>query len=189
MQLEQENEYLNDDIGEIVLMGQHYVYRIRGRNYDGPQTPNACGIWAVRRKLRHMHHLGRYGIQEDAWYRDSDEQIRLILAAIPGLPEEEFSLIIGRSGFIYQSAVVRLQTHYGIAPENAEVHSYNVRNAAYHGNTFREVLYVYDPVYIEWSRTSDYGHRENRPLTINDHGFIYNFDTLDSLECRVMYRN
>ncbi|MDR1087271.1 MAG: hypothetical protein LBL16_03405 [Endomicrobium sp.] len=188
MQLEQEDEYLNDEIGEVVLDSAHYVYRVRGRNYDGHQTLNACGIWAVRRKLRHMRHLGRYGIEENAWYVDSDKQIRAILSLIPEMPQEERPLIEG-NGFIYHCAIVRLQIYYGIAPENTEVRGYNVKNAAYHGNVFSEALYVYDPAYLEWSKTSDYGYQRNRSPDINDHGFTYNFEMLESLGCRVMYRD
>ncbi|MDR1474770.1 MAG: hypothetical protein LBS38_03715 [Endomicrobium sp.] len=182
--LEQENEYLDDAIGEIVFMGQHYVYRVGRRNYDGPQTANACGIWAVRRKLRHMHHLGTYGIQEDAWYRDSDEQIRIILAGIQNLPEEEFHLIIKRSGVIYHCAVLRLQIYYGIAPENAEVHAYNFTRRHSH-TSIREVLFAYNPNYsLFLSNQNLYSAYCN---DLDTHGFAYTDAGAESLDCIALY--
>lgn len=80
MQLEKENNYLTAPLGEVVRIPGHFVYLVNGRRLDGKQTCNACDIWAVRRKLRHMILSGKYEYTpKDAWYRDSDATIRLMM--------------------------------------------------------------------------------------------------------------
>ncbi|GHT36377.1 hypothetical protein AGMMS49593_01040 [Endomicrobiia bacterium] len=118
MQLENESEYLDERLGEIILRTSgdngHFVYKVNGKNYDdGDQTTNSCGIWAVRRKLRHMRHLGMDGIPENAWYRYSDSQMREFIGAAEG-KQLEVSLI------------VLLQMISGIKEDNAQVRIFDL---------------------------------------------------------------
>jgi hypothetical protein len=148
MQIHQETSYLNEPLGQIVnINGCHYVYRVNGIDYDGLQTTNDCGPMAIRRKLRHMHHLG-YNIDPDAWYRDSGRTMRNMLIKFlkDDLPKEELQLIQG-DGFIYSAAIVRLQMFYGIEPLYATIYTQNMSYFHAKGGYFKEVLFIYDPGY------------------------------------------
>ncbi|MDR2437152.1 MAG: hypothetical protein LBD17_03685 [Endomicrobium sp.] len=124
MQLEKENDYLDEPIGQIVWVPGHYMYEVNGRRYDGIQTINACAIWAVRRILRHMILSGKYpSIAQDAWYRDSDSAIRQRIgdwAAMynPGEDERDAR----GTGQIVPSFTVLLQKYYGIPDEQNSVY-------------------------------------------------------------------
>ncbi|GHT45438.1 hypothetical protein AGMMS49936_02660 [Endomicrobiia bacterium] len=118
MQLENESEYLDERLGEIILRTSgdngHFVYKVNGKNYDdGAQTTNSCGIWALRRKLRHMRHLGMDGIPENAWYRYSDSQMREFVGAAE---EEQLEV----------SLIVLLQMKSGIKEDNAQVRIFDL---------------------------------------------------------------
>ncbi|GHT50284.1 hypothetical protein AGMMS49990_02400 [Endomicrobiia bacterium] len=107
---------LGDNLGEIVLKSEHFVYRVNGNDYDNSnkaQTEYSCGIWAVRRKLRHMYHLGTYDILGDAWYRESDKEMRQRIGAVNG------KMISGEN-------IILLQTKFGIKEDNAEVHGFDI---------------------------------------------------------------
>jgi hypothetical protein len=133
MQLEKENNYLDEPIGQIVWVPGHYMYEVNGRRYDGIQTTNACAIWAVRRILRHMIVSGKYpDIAQDTWYRDSDHAIRQLIgnwAAIynPGGADEQDARGTGQ---IVPSFTILLQKHYGIPYE---------QNSVYYDGTVRDL--------------------------------------------------
>jgi hypothetical protein len=117
MQLENENDYLATPIGEVHFNGGHYTYFVNGRERDGDQTTNACGIWAVRRFLRHAHALGLWGIPEDAWYRLSDRQIRDLIAYnrwylvnAAGITEAE----VRGNETLDVGSIIGLQAYFGI---------------------------------------------------------------------------
>jgi hypothetical protein len=111
MQLERENDYLTAPIGEVVRIPGHFVYFVDGKRRDGRQTCNACGIWAVRRKLRHMILSGKYkDISNDAWYRDSDAAIRQKLSEVTFNEPSQ----IRKNGEIDSQLIVWLQRYYGI---------------------------------------------------------------------------
>jgi hypothetical protein len=180
--LEQETDYLNDDIGEIVLEKGHYAYRVKGMDYSGQQTINSCGIWAVRRKLRHMYHLKVYAIEENAWYKDSDEEMRSRLANLDDdIPKEELNRISG-NGFIYECGIVRLQILYGISFDYAKVYAYNVTNT--YSNT-KEALFVYAPLHCLYlaSKRMYTTYDSDFSTPPDTGGFVYDDTAAESLGC------
>jgi hypothetical protein len=185
---EVEQKYGGKLIGKIVLLHNiHYVYRVDGIDCDGYQTINACGIWAWRRKMAHIIYTQDrcYGshIRKDTWFKYSDREIRTTIAAFQNVPGEELILING-TGFIYHSAIVMLQIHFGIDPAYAEVLAIDAPGIPPYPS-FRNVLYIYDRRFCAWAN----GHPDMpRPIT-DDHGFFpYDFDQADSLNCRALYR-
>jgi hypothetical protein len=118
LQIKKEVGYLKDFVGKIIWLPGHFVYQVKGVNYDGYQTINACGIWSVRRKLRHMEYLKIFGIQKGVWYNMSDRQIRNLLATqmFNGHSmclNEDIPDIEG-TGFLSCESLVNLQQYYGI---------------------------------------------------------------------------
>ncbi|GHT73372.1 hypothetical protein AGMMS50222_00760 [Endomicrobiia bacterium] len=175
MQLEKENEYLDNPLGEILYFPMHFVYRVNGKNYDGAQTGNSCGIWAVRRKLRHMHYLGNYGIPADAWYSKSDMEMRQIIESVSGERAKEGEML-------YDTDIVRLQTEFGINEDNAEVHGINCKVS---GIFFKELFYVYNQQESE----DDPDLAESYHKGGNIHGFDYdNWGPTTVSWCRVYYK-
>ncbi|MDR2399864.1 MAG: hypothetical protein LBD61_05500 [Endomicrobium sp.] len=141
MQLENENDYLDAPIGVIKYRNKHYTYFVNNRDYDGQQTANACGIWAVRRKLRHIASKNIPGINSDAWWRLTDAQIREILGThmlnghlmslAENIPDNQ------QNGIISTEAIVNLQLYFGLQPEDCtviapnEISSLNPKGVSY----------------------------------------------------------
>ncbi|MDR1087492.1 MAG: hypothetical protein LBL16_04610 [Endomicrobium sp.] len=125
MQLESENDYLAAPTGVIRYSRRHYTYFVNNRNYDGQQTTNACGIWAVRRKLRHMARQNTPGVDGDAWWRLTDAQIRTILGNdmsnghLMSLAENIRDN--QQNGIISTEAIVNLQLYFGLQPVDCTV--------------------------------------------------------------------
>ncbi|MDR2437677.1 MAG: hypothetical protein LBD17_06435 [Endomicrobium sp.] len=131
-QLEREFDYLEFHVGEIVYIDYHYVYCVVFKDghkkcYDGYQTKNACGIWAVRRKLRHMAFKGQ--AQKDAWIKLSDAQVRNILVSqsIDGheMVDSHDKADTEGTGILPCEAVVNLQRFLGVPQDKCKVISYH----------------------------------------------------------------
>jgi hypothetical protein len=70
-------EHFGEDIGCVVLENGHYYYKDSKKNHDGPQTPNNCGIYALKRLL---FVLGKKGIiDKNLWYEHTDQELRAFL--------------------------------------------------------------------------------------------------------------
>jgi hypothetical protein len=118
-QIESEN-YAGLPLGEVERIRDHYVHSVRGERRDSRyQTPNSCLIWAIRRKLRHMHVLGTHGIPENAWYKDSYRDIRNIIAThiLKGhrmCADGDIADALSGVGTLAPEAGVNLQLFFGI---------------------------------------------------------------------------
>ncbi|GHT33126.1 hypothetical protein AGMMS49592_1120 [Endomicrobiia bacterium] len=119
-----------------------------------------------------MHHLGT-GISEDAWYKDSDEEMRQIVARIcqyDGQPADRPGKML--SG----TEIVHLQLEFGIDKDNAKVRSINYSFTG--GDIFKEVLLVYD-------QESENRGSESYFKGGNFHGFDYDRWAPTELGCCV----
>ncbi|GHT41988.1 hypothetical protein AGMMS49921_06150 [Endomicrobiia bacterium] len=55
MKLENENEYLDERLGKIILRTNgddgHFVYKVNGKNYGGAQTTILAGYMGSKKKI------------------------------------------------------------------------------------------------------------------------------------------
>jgi hypothetical protein len=73
-----EKEDFDEEIGCVMWHNGHFWYRDRKRDHDGLQTPNNCGLYAIKRLL---FVLGKHGrVAENLWYKHTDQDLRDKLA-------------------------------------------------------------------------------------------------------------
>jgi hypothetical protein len=101
---------------EIMFNGGHFYYE----GFDVGQTPGNCGIYAVRRKLKHMYDLNML-TDETAWYRLSDKQMRDLIATGPNVDPAINRDYVYRGEHLDCEDIVNLQIYMGIPIENCSV--------------------------------------------------------------------
>jgi hypothetical protein len=111
-----EKENYGPVLRDIMFNGGHFYYE----GFDFGQTPNNCGIYAVRRKLKQMYDLDMLA-DKRAWYRLSDSQMRNLIATGPNAdPEIDRRYVYGGESLACED-IVNLQIYMSIPLENCSL--------------------------------------------------------------------
>jgi hypothetical protein len=111
-----ERENYETILREIMFNGGHFYYD----GFDVGQTPGNCGIYALRRKLKHMYELHMLA-DETAWYRLSDRQMRDLIVNGPNADPTIDRGYIYRGEILDCEDIVNLQIYMEIPIEDCSV--------------------------------------------------------------------
>jgi hypothetical protein len=101
---------------EIMFNGGHFYYE----GFDVGETSNNCGIYAVRRKLKHMYDLHMLA-DETAWYRLSDSGMRGLIRTGSNADPMIDRRYVSRGESLDCEDIVNLQIYMGIPVESCTV--------------------------------------------------------------------